>query len=70
MIDRTHLIALFVAVRLRLAVLLFALSWMVRWYQVFGGGIEAWALIGWVGVWVVLKIWKVRKQRKEREDEA
>lgn len=61
--DRTRLIALW----LRLTVLVFAVSWTARAYQVFGDGIGL-AVVGlWILVWAVKKIWK---RRKERKDEA
>lgn len=69
MIDRTHLLALFVALRLRLAVLVFAMSWAVYWGQVCSGGVEVWGLALKILVWAGKKWMKRRKQRKERRNE-
>lgn len=66
--DRTHLIALIKALWLRLTVLVFAVSWAVRGYQVVDG-IWIWAMVGWVGMWAGMKWWKLRKIQKERKDE-
>lgn len=69
MIDRTHLLALFVALRLRLAVLVFAVSWAFWVGQVFSGGVEVWGLALKILIWAGKKILKRRKQRKERASE-
>jgi len=60
MIDRTHLLALVVWLRLRLLVLVFAVVWAIRWYQACEG-LWMGLVVIWVGVWVGRKWWKRRK---------
>lgn len=43
---------------------IFAASWAIRAYSIFDGGIMAWALVGWVGMWLAKKIWKRWKEKR------
>jgi len=63
MVDRTHILALVVWLRLRLLIWIFAGIWAVRWYQACEGMWLGMVVI-WIGVWMSRKILKRRKERR------